>query len=405
MVVGGARVRRGHRVAGRGGLARQPGAAGGGLRGGRGALLGHGGHLPQGGDGHARVVRHSRHAHPLAGIRTGRGRAYRDATAADRAARRAVERVAANLGHHRPVRQHHPERVAVRRAIYQQPGEDRHRRRGVRRHGLRRHRADANGTAGSRPVTRARAVTRTREVVTRTREVVACSGGVAASGRAVTIGRQAGALRTVPRRTISLPSSQRTNSARAGMRAQPNCRRLMSTVPSSRWKTSIWVTSTARMNSPIIAQFICLLSKVAVVSAVSVSLRHSTAATIRHSANAVNAIELPMAALWKWDLPSSSIVSRPMVMASPARETVVITPVLSTDAPRGRGRSPIRPGVSRSKPSANPNGAFTKKWIHSTWAGENGSPAAMLNRVAPRNVSTNATSSTSTNRMYLVRLS
>src|SRR5262249_5079379 len=43
-----------------------------------------------------------------------------------------------------------------------------------------------------------------------------------------------------PRRTISLPISHRTNSARAGMRAQENCRRLMSTVPSSRWKTSIW---------------------------------------------------------------------------------------------------------------------------------------------------------------------
>src|SRR5215471_16200673 len=144
--------------------------------------------------------------------------------------------------------------------------------------------------------------------------------------------------------TTTLPISQRTNSATAGTRAQPNCCRLMSTVPSNRWNTSIWVTSTATMNSPNIAQFICLLSKVAVVSAVSVSLRHSAAATIRHSANAVNAIELPMAALWKWDLPSSRIVSRPMVMASPARETVMIIPLLSTDAPRRRGRSPIRPG-------------------------------------------------------------
>ena len=92
-------------------------------------------------------------------------------------------------------------------------------------------------------------------------------------------------------------------------------------------------------------------------------------------------------------------------MASPDRPTVIITPVVSTDSPRGRGLRAMRPGLSLSKPSAKPNGALTKKWIHSTWAGVNGSPAAMLNRVAPRNVSTKTTRSTSTNRMYLVRLS
>ena len=46
-----------------------------------------------------------------------------------------------------------------------------------------------------------------------------------------------------------------------------------------------------------------------------------------------------------------------------------------------------------------------KKWIHSTCAGVNGWPAAMLSSVAPRNVSTNATSEISTKRTYLVRLS
>ena len=93
---------------------------------------------------------------------------------------------------------------------------------------------------------------------------------------------------------MSLPSSQSASSVTAGTRAQPNWRRLIWTVPSRRLKTSIWVTSTARTNSPSIAQFICLLSKVAVVSTVPVSLRHSTAATIRQSAKDVNAIDWPM---------------------------------------------------------------------------------------------------------------
>ena len=84
---------------------------------------------------------------------------------------------------------------------------------------------------------------------------------------------------------------------------------------------------------------------------------------------------------------------------------MTITPVVRIDSPRGRGRRLISPGVSWSKPSATPNGALTKKWIHSTCAGVNGWPAAMLNRVAPRKVRTNATSSSSTKRMYLLRLS
>ena len=92
-------------------------------------------------------------------------------------------------------------------------------------------------------------------------------------------------------------------------------------------------------------------------------------------------------------------------MASPASPTVTITGLVSTDSPRGRGLRAMSPGLSRSKPSAKPNGALTTKWIHRTCAGVNGSPAAMLNRVAPRNVSTKTTSSTRTNRMYLVRLS
>src|SRR5215207_10980816 len=55
----------------------------------------------------------------------------------------------------------------------------------------------------------------------------------------------------------------------------------MSVVPSSRWKTSICVTSTASTNSPSTALFITLLSKVSVVSTVPDSLRHSRAATMR----------------------------------------------------------------------------------------------------------------------------
>ena len=48
------------------------------------------------------------------------------------------------------------------------------------------------------------------------------------------------------------------------------------------------------------AQFICLLSKLEVVSTVAVSLRHSSAATIRQSAKDVNAIDWPMWTLPKW---------------------------------------------------------------------------------------------------------
>ena len=92
------------------------------------------------------------------------------------------------------------------------------------------------------------------------------------------------------------------------------------------------------------AQFICLLSKVAVVRAVPVSLRHSTAATIRHSAKAVNAIDCPIWTLPNRCWPTSIMDSRPIVMASPASPTVIITPVVSTDSPRGRGMRPMRPG-------------------------------------------------------------
>ena len=100
-----------------------------------------------------------------------------------------------------------------------------------------------------------------------------------------------------PRRAISLPSSHSSSSATAGTSAQPNCCASISVVPSSRWNTSIWVTSTASTNSPSTAQFICLLSNVAIVKTDPVSLRHSNAATIRQSANDVNAIEWPTSRL------------------------------------------------------------------------------------------------------------
>jgi hypothetical protein len=48
------------------------------------------------------------------------------------------------------------------------------------------------------------------------------------------------------------------------------------------------------------------------------------------------------------------------------------------DSLLGRGRRRIRPGVCWSNPSATPNGALMKKWIHRTCAGVNGSLAAML---------------------------
>ena len=92
-------------------------------------------------------------------------------------------------------------------------------------------------------------------------------------------------------------------------------------------------------------------------------------------------------------------------MYSPTSPEVSFTPRVMIDSVLGRGRRRIRPGVSWSRPSATPNGALMKKWIHSTCAGVNGWPAAMLSSVAPRNVSTNATSEISTKRTYLVRLS
>ena len=70
-----------------------------------------------------------------------------------------------------------------------------------------------------------------------------------------------------------------------------------------------------------------------------------------------------------------------MVMASPASPTVTITWRGQHRLARaGAACSDMSPGLSLSKPSAKPNGALTTKWIHSTWAGVNGSPAAMLNK-------------------------
>src|SRR5207245_7155491 len=73
-------------------------------------------------------------------------------------------------------------------------------------------------------------------------------------------------------------SSDVCSSALAGTSAQPNCDTCSGVVSSSRLNTSIWVTSTASTNSPKIARFITLLSNVAVVNTVPVSLRHSRAA-------------------------------------------------------------------------------------------------------------------------------
>ena len=54
-------------------------------------------------------------------------------------------------GHHRPVRQHHLEHLAVQRALHQQPGESRHRSRSVRHDGRRSHHADPDSASGSEP--------------------------------------------------------------------------------------------------------------------------------------------------------------------------------------------------------------------------------------------------------------
>lgn len=176
-------------------------------------------------------------------------------------------------------------------------------------------------------------------------------------------------------------------------------------MPRRRRKPSICVTSTASTNWASATQFICLLSKVDGVSTDSVSLRHSNAATIRHRAKAVNATDWPVPAPSEVLRPSWMSPSRTMVSARPPSPTVTSTGRVSTDSPRGRGLRSISPGLSRSKPSAKPKEALTTKWIHSTCGGVKGSPAAMLKTVAPRKVSTNVTSRSSTNRMYFVRLS
>jgi len=81
------------------------------------------------------------------------------------------------------------------------------------------------------------------------------------------------------------------------MSAQTNWVKSIRVVPSSRRRASIWVVRMARTVSPMRARFICLLLKVSIVKTEAVSLRHSTAATTRHSANAVKAIDVPMASL------------------------------------------------------------------------------------------------------------
>ena len=113
-------------------------------------------------------------------------------------------------------------------------------------------------------------------------------------------------------------------------------------------------------------RFIWRLSKVAVAMTESVSLRHSSAATIKQSAKAVKAMEVPTAALWKCFVPIWIMESRPIVIMRPAKPTVVTRLGVSTDWPRGLGTRDMRPGVSLSKPRENPKAAFTTKWIHRT---------------------------------------
>ena len=71
------------------------------------------------------------------------------------------------------------------------------------------------------------------------------------------------------------------------------------------------------------------------------------------------------------------------------------------DSVLGRGRRRISPGVSCRGRAPRRTARSRRSGSTAPAAGVNGWPAAMLSRVAPRNVSTNATSETSTKRTYL----
>ena len=88
-----------------------------------------------------------------------------------------------------------------------------------------------------------------------------------------------------------------------------------------------------------------MLLNVSVVSTDSVSLRHSKAATIRQSANAVNAIEEPTWTLPNCDSPSLMVESRPMLTASPTSPAVT-----STGLVKDRPASWTRPASHAAAP-------------------------------------------------------
>src|SRR5262249_28015866 len=97
-------------------------------------------------------IRRRRQAHPLAGVRAGRHHGPRHAAAAGRPSRGAVERIPAAADHRRSPGQHRFQRLAVRRALYRQPGEDFACHAGVRRDGRRGHHADSYRTSRPQPI-------------------------------------------------------------------------------------------------------------------------------------------------------------------------------------------------------------------------------------------------------------
>ena len=76
-----------------------------------------------------------------------------------------------------------------------------------------------------------------------------------------------------------------------------------SPVPNRRRRTSIWVISTARTNSPSAVQLRFRLSNVSVAMAVALTLRASNAAVMSISENAVTPIDVPMSTWPKWCVP------------------------------------------------------------------------------------------------------
>ena len=125
----------------------------------------------------------------------------------------------------------------------------------------------------------------------------------------------------------------------------------------------------------------------------------SEAATTSISENPSRPIDRPVARLPEWFFPTAMSVRLATAMYSPVRPDVIITP--RVDYLPGDGAAVASAGCPLAETEGDSEGADHEKVDREDLSRGNGWPEARLIKVAPRKVSTNATNSRSTKRMYL----